>query len=86
MFSVLFSSRIKPRKNLFVAMQGRIGVILGEAALSCGIVPGHRHVAVLGDADVHWLSPNHELIQMLAGDFGHPSVRHLNQGRVLRQV
>ena len=64
-------------------MQGRVGVVLGEAALSGGIVPGHRHVVVLGDADIHRLSPNHELIQMLAGDFGHPSVRHLNQGRVL---
>merc|ERR1719414_2886647 len=71
------------RASLLVTMQRRVGVILGEAALAGWVIAGHGDVAVLRDADVHGFSPNHELIQMLTGDFGHPWVGHLDQGRVL---
>ena len=69
--------------HLLVAVERRVGVVLGEAALAGWVISGHGDVAVLRDADVHGFSPNHELIQMLTGDFGHPWVGHLDQGRVL---
>jgi len=71
------------RASLLVAVERRVGVVLGEAALAGWVIAGHGDVAVLRDADVHGFSPNHELIQMLTGDFGHPWVGHLDQGRVL---
>ena len=71
---------------LLVTVERGVGVVLGETTLASWVISGHGDVAVLGDADVHGFSPNHELIQMLTGDLGHPWVGHLDQGRVLRKT